>query len=130
MSYSELFLFNVYSILVYTLILEIEGRARKRRARRECLVSQKLVGRIKSNVLRYSINILRLRVMREMRSRTQVGVIVLIKNFWEFNILEAISSFGSSLYYPLFVPHQVDLYSPLDSLKGHYLTKSWLVYFL
>jgi len=72
-SYSELFLFNVYSILVYTLILEIEGRARKRRARRECLVSQKSVGRIKSNVLRYSINILRLRVMREMRSRIQVG---------------------------------------------------------
>jgi hypothetical protein len=35
-SYSELFLFNVYSILVYTLILEIEGRARKGRARREC----------------------------------------------------------------------------------------------
>jgi hypothetical protein len=33
-SYSELFLFNVYSILVYTLILEIEGRARKGRARR------------------------------------------------------------------------------------------------
>lgn len=49
-SYSELFLFNVYSILVYTLILEIEGRARKGRARRECPVFQKSVEKIESNV--------------------------------------------------------------------------------